>query len=131
VFVGRTEYDYAHLLERLWRERETFLIVEHDVQLTADALREAVECECLWSASPYEGQGDRIRELNATIQSLGCVRFRAELMEKVPNAAVRANTGAGTWASQAHWRNLDGRILWALGTEGFRPHQHVEVPHHH
>ncbi len=42
---------YHRLLERLWSEGETFLIVEQDIEPTPDALANAENCGCLWGIS--------------------------------------------------------------------------------
>lgn len=118
----------------MWADGETFLLIEHDVELTPEALAEAEHCECWWSAAPYIGQGIAHREASVIVQSLGCVRFRSELMEAAPGAVARANSvqdAAKNVCPPGHWKCLDGRILSSLGVEGFFPHQHEEVPHHH
>lgn len=132
--VGRDPFAYARLLEQMWADGESFLIVEHDVQLTPRALRQALHCACWWSAAPYTGQGQTHRQASLIVQSLGCVRFRRQIIEAVPGAISRANSGqdaASSICPPGHWKCLDGRILSSLGIEGFKPHQHDEVPHHH
>ena len=132
--LGRDDYAYSRLLERLWRERETFLLIEHDVELTTEALQTAIDCDCLWSVAPYRGQGQTHKQSGLFVQSLGCVRFRSELMEAAPGAIAEANGARdAAWAicPPGHWKALDGRVMHALSMEGFAPHQHEEVPHHH
>lgn len=134
VDLGRDDYAYGRLLERLWVPGEDLMIIEHDVQLTRVALDEAINCPCWWSAAPYTGQGTAHREASIIVQSLGCVRFRSELIEAAPGAIAQANSvidAARNICPPGHWKCLDGRILSALGQAGFTPHQHDEVPHHH
>ena len=132
--MGRDPFSYGRLLDRLWHDGETFLLVEHDVELTGAALAEAIDCPCWWSVAPYTGEGITHVQASLIVQSLGCVRFRSELMAAAPGAIAQANSvrdAASAVCPPGHWKCLDGRILSSLGLDGFRPHQHDEVPHHH
>jgi hypothetical protein len=118
---------YADLLETRWRDADGWLNVEHDIELTADALREAIECPCLWSTSQYQGENGLITH------ALGCTRFRADLIRAVPDAMARARRDASFGRGQYldHWLHIDSKLAAVLLGEGYEPHVHSEVPHHH
>lgn len=128
VFLGSDPIAYSRLLEELWAAREPFLIVEHDIEPTAEALRQALQCECWWSTSPYRGAGKALID-----QALGFTRFRSELMGVAPDVVARANRmdDGGPQCPPGHWQRLDARLVSVLRNDGYHPHHHVEVPHHH
>lgn len=129
--MSRSTLAYSELLAELWREAEDFLVVEHDIELTAEALREALECPCEWSTSPFPSPGP-----SPFTMSLGCTRFRKSLMEQLPQAVDRANRidDSGSVCPPGHWKLLDARLYSVLrGTapDLRSPHLHSPVPHHH
>jgi hypothetical protein len=128
VYVGGTPFDYGRLVERVFRFGEAALLVEHDVELTLLALRQAQRCGCLWSVSPYRSR----RNGGLFNRSLGCTRFSAQLMAKYPDAVGRANAikDHGSVCPPGHWKALDARLHSVLRGEGLVPHIHAEVPHH-
>ena len=130
VDVSGSPTAYYELLSRLWAEGEGFLVVEHDIELTAEALREAEECDCPWGISPYvhpvAGAPGVGRPIVATL-SLGCTRFSTELLREHPDAWNDATTPP-QWHSH-RWLGLDLRIAGVLMLAGVPPHGHSEVPH--
>lgn len=123
---GRSDA-YLALLTGLWADRESFLIVEHDIEVTIHALVQARECECWRSSSPYNGPG-----LDPIIHALGFVRYRRELMEAEPDlmgqvAAMNDSLDIGP----GHWRRLDARMDGALRIRGYEAHEHAPVLQHH
>lgn len=130
-------FAYSRLVEESWARREDFLIVEHDIEMTAEALYQAVECPCEWSVSPYKGPSSVGWELASMLRlSLGFTRFRASLMEAMPDAMAQANAinDAGTVVPPGDWHRLDCRVYTVLrgsGEDIRSAHLHAEVPHHH
>ena len=117
---------YSRLVARVWGDRQSFLLVEHDIELTEEALRHALACGCSWSVNPYKGKNGLFT------RSLGCTRFRSSLLEAFPQAMSMANAMNDSGISPpGHWNRLDGRLDHVLRTAGYRPHLHTEVPHHH
>jgi hypothetical protein len=102
------------------------LIVEHDIELTLRALRQALRCKCEWSTSQYRGTN---RTLIAN--ALGCTRFRSSLMQTVPDAMNRAMQDRSFGADPADWLSMDAKLYAVLRSTGRVPHVHDEVPHHH
>lgn len=133
MHVGRDPLAYSRLLAGLWEAGDAFLVVEHDVEPTAEAVTQAAVCSCPWSVSPYKGSGPSHAEAAMLTGSLGCTRFSAALLAEVPDAMQRANAlndGASV-CPPGHWQRLDARLLHVLRDAGFWPHQHVPVLHHH
>lgn len=129
VAVEKT-FGYSQLLARLWAERQSFLNVEQDVELTLRAYRQALYCRCEWGVSPYRGSGTG---QNLFKRSLGCTRFRSSLLERLPMAVNDANSidDEGSTTPPGHWKRLDGRLSHVLDKANVKPHLHDEVPHHH
>lgn len=133
VDVGGDPLAYSRLLAELWASGDDFLVVEHDIQLTAEALRQAGECDCVWSTSPYRGAGTSWAAATLLTRSLGCTRFRGELTRRLPTVVAEANArnDMGSVCPPGHWKGLDARLYSVLRGEGLEPHLHAEVPHHH
>ena len=130
--VSGSDTNYARLLERLWAEGRTFLVIEHDIQPTARAFDHALVCGCEWSASPYKGTGLTYDSAVVHGQSLGFTRFRASLMARYPNAMAQACAiKANAFRPAGDYLTLDGHIFYVLRVLGLWPHEHVRVPHHH
>ena len=128
VDVSGDENNYHRLLERLWSDGESFLLIEHDIEQTDIALEEARTCECLWGASPYViGEGG-----NLWSRALGFTRFRAELMAREPDLMVAAGRSRPQDVSgSADWRILDSRIDGILRARHYDVCVHSPVVHHH
>lgn len=128
MFLGRGPLAYSRLLGELWAARKPFLVVEHDIEVTSEALTEALDCTCTWGVSPYRGPDQGLID-----RALGFTRFRPAIMEASPDAMSRANAinDHGPGAPPGHWKLLDARLLSVLTGDGHRPHLHSEVPHHH
>ena len=128
--VGGDPFAYGRLLAELWGAKESFLVVEHDTEVTEKALRQAMHCRCWWSTSPYSGPGRARLDV-----SLGFTRFRRELLETAPDAVTLANQidDGGPQCPPGHWKRVDCRLLSVLTgpPHRFAPHRHAEVPHHH
>lgn len=133
VDVGGNNLAYSRLLAELWADGESFLIIEHDNEITAAALQEAISCDCPWGVNPYNGAG-RSWEHSALIdKGLGCTRFSAILLANVPDAAMKANAinDGGSVCPPGHWKRLDARLYGVLRDAGYRQHLHSRILHHH
>jgi hypothetical protein len=131
---GRTAY--WQLLDRLWREARSFILVEHDVEIHERAIRVLTRCPQPWCLFPYSGPrvyGDGGDTL--FYGALGCTRFRAQLMVNHPSVVSdigQIERSGIEPATYRDWRGLDGRILSTLGGLGYKPHVHwPAVLHHH
>ncbi len=118
---------YYELLVEVWSRGESALIVEHDIEATDRAIRQARHCACEWSVSPYRGPGNGMLE-----KSLGFTRFRGGLMRSHPDVMAEVGTMADSpQIGPRHWARLDCWMLAALMRRGLKPHIHDEVKHHH
>lgn len=117
---------YSELLLKLWHAGESVLIVEHDVQLTERALRQALRCKCEWSTSQYRGANRGL-----ITHALGCTRFRSSLMQAIPDAMELALADISFGRDTTNWLNIDAKLAGVLRKTERQPHVHEEVPHHH
>lgn len=118
---------YFDLLAGVWAQGESTLIVEHDIEINDQAIRQAKYCACEWSVSPYRGPGEVV-----LTRSLGCTRFRSSLMKRLPTFMDEVGLiNDSVTLGPRHWARLDCSILSVLMQHGYTPHIHAEVLHHH
>jgi hypothetical protein len=109
VDVSASDDDYWTLLTELWQQRETVVLIEHDILPWPGALEELVACPALWCAYSYDQHGIGI------FHSFGCVKFSGELMNLLPDI----------WQGMdKHWSQLDQQFEWRAFQAGQRPHGH-------
>jgi hypothetical protein len=130
VFVGRKDHAYWELLRDLWSAGETFVLIEHDMELHSAVLPEFDACRQPWCVFPYPGptpprgwsqveHGDPL-----LYRSLGCTRFSAALIAKRPRFIADLPS--------RHWERLDAEIAPALMRLGYQVHVHrPAVLQHH
>jgi hypothetical protein len=138
VYVGGEDIAYWRLFCDLWHDGEDFLIIEHDIQFTQEALDQALHCPCQWGASPYHyGANNLMPELINT--ALGFTRFRSGIIgsnPKLPDdlgefkrCLQPRRAAARAVRPPIHWNDLNLSVAFQL-----RPgHVHVHCPvlHHH
>lgn len=119
VQLGPTNDGYYWLLDTLWEEDETFVVVEHDVVPHAGALEELLACPSDWCAFPYDCGG-------LEMTGLGCTKFSAALTGRQPDVLSRIVP------DQRGWNGLDAVVLGELRRRGEREHVHSPaVGHNH
>ena len=121
VDLGGEHDAYYRLLRSLWEAGESFLIVEHDIEIHAGVIPGMLACAGDWCVFGYYGAGTPPEPLE---HSLGCTRFAAPLLARQP----------GLMASLPvrDWRRLDCEMFPALLTAGERRCVHQPmVDHHH
>lgn len=104
IYVGHHEYAYRDLIAKLWKEGESFLLVEHDVEIHGDVLRQLLRCEKAgepWCLFGYPGAGDESGD-RVLLRSLGCTRFGAPLLRALPSFMEDLPVH--------HWTRLDGEM---------------------
>ncbi len=115
------------MVERLWADQETFLLIEHDIEVTPEAVKSVEACEHWWCVSPYNGSGG-----DPIYHSLGFVRFHADLLKHEPDAiGAVALVDDGKDVPPGHWRRFDVRISSVLQQRGYSEHRHPAVLQHH
>jgi hypothetical protein len=120
-YVGTRHDAYRELLEEVWRDGESFLVVEHDIEIRGGLPEEMDACPEPLCAAPYVVGSDP----NGFVEtSLGCTRFSAELIAAVPTAI--------SGLPIRDWRRIDCELSPRLRTAGYVPHAHLPaVKHHH
>ena len=133
VDLGPGSDRYYLYLCGLWREGESFLIVEQDIEIHGDVLPQLEQCPEPWCIFPYPGprpargwsqNPDNDPNAHLLYRSLGCTRFSSELMGKFP--------GFMNGLPCHDWRRLDAVIHPRLEAQRFKAHIHwPQVLQHH
>lgn len=126
VDVSSSDTAYFESLSRIWEQRESFATLEHDIICRSDIVEAFESCPEPWCTYGYaEMCHPECRE--AWANALGCTRFRAELMVKVPEAVSSIPPGPLT-----DWHNVCDGLGGSLRAAGFTHHwhePHVRHPH--
>ena len=110
--------DYFNLLSRLWAEGQTFLVVEHDIEIHPDVVPQMEKCPAPWCAFPYNGGLGQVWD-----KALGCTKFHESLLRELPSFLDEV---------QGHdWRRLDVQIAELLEGRVSRHAHWPIVKHHH
>jgi hypothetical protein len=115
VWTGGSRYAYHDLLDWLWEEADTVLLVEHDIVPPPGALEEMAACPHEWCAVPY-----RCGDLLMT--ALGCTKIDGALMARCPDVISRIQ--------HREWWNLDTQIVATLRRQGAAEHIHQPPARH-
>lgn len=117
---------YWRLLAAVWRQGETFVVVEHDMEPRPDMLAEFDACPRPWCSAPYLGEPKPGRPRPLITHALGCTRFRGEFMQRDPDF-IQGFDGR-------QWDRLDSELATRLMHAPFWCFVHVhnpEIKHHH
>jgi len=118
-----TESSYFELMEKLWKEGESFLVLEQDILPTLKDYRRMLTCPLPYCIAPYAGPGKYTID-----KGLGFTRFRRECIVANPDLFSRIVTLQDSEPFHPHdWRRLDVRMHFWLGTA----HLHESVAHLH
>lgn len=123
--VSGAETAYWTLLAGLWAQRRSVIIVEHDVVVGPDTIRDLIDCPQGWCCAPYGyGPGE------GTIVGLGCTKLSGALMVAVPDAVERAGEMSDAKHKPRSWCRLDGNLARVLVDAGrIRCFAHPPVGH--
>jgi hypothetical protein len=103
------EDSYRQLMQQLWREGETVVIVEHDIVPWPGAIEELYGCMGQWCAFSYRLFGGL-----GIFHGLGCCKISSPLMKKLPNL----------WDEPTKWDVLDQKLYFAAREVGQEVHHH-------
>ncbi len=120
---------YTQLLQKLWREGETFALVEHDIVPWRGALKQLDACDHPWCGFPYPLVLPHV-PAGVLHAGLGCVRFRAELLRRYPSAVDDTLAEHTEVHPSGFWCNLDDRLTRALTRCGAVRHEHTPAVGH-
>lgn len=112
VNVSDSDEAYWELFNDLWAKGETFCVVEHDIVVRHDTLREIEECPSDWCSFlvPYVG---------LEYAGLACAKFSADLIARVPDAIAQvAETPGDEHHPPKHWCRLDAWLQGVLEVAG-------------
>lgn len=110
--------EYARLLRGLWAQRETFLIVEHDVVAHHTVVADLEECTQPWCGFVYDLPGGVVDA------ALGCTRFREELLSGEPDLMTVVSAKSDDLPA-GHWAHLDAHLRTELQARGYTLHRHT------
>jgi hypothetical protein len=112
-------HSYFKYFVKRWKEKESFINVEHDIVPWPGAIDEIEKCQQIWCGYGYN-KGENI----VLSPYLGCVKIGAGLIELLP----------GVWNEREkesrEWGNLDvwlGKYAW---NRGIKIHQHYPSVNH-
>jgi len=117
IDVSSSDAAYHAALLDIWGRRETFALLEHDVVCRPDVIDAFETCPEPWCSYGYANICHPECQ-DAWANQLGCVRFRKELLDAVPDAL--SSIPPEGW----EWRNLCDRIGERLRAKGFTHHWH-------
>lgn len=110
---------YFGLLSGLWSAGETFAVVEQDIVIEPGTMQALGACGSDWCAFPY---GYFHTE---TYWGLGCVKFAAPLLARVPGAMDRVAVMSDETHPAKHWCRIDAWLSLVLGQAGERRCEHL------
>ena len=128
VDVSEDNFAYWREISARWKGERDLIIIEQDIEISADTVRELEECDQDWCCFAYPIFRTKVR----LRLGLGCTKISAAAQRKVTARAVADGfTTCATCKGQGCWWHLDGRVARMLKRGGFFPHVHGEVIHHH
>lgn len=112
---------YSDLLAELWRQGESFALVEQDIVVNPNSLSDLAYCDRGWCAFTYPfGNG-------GSIEGLGCTKFSAELIALCPDAIKYTWEHVDPRHPAGHWCTLDIRLNMVLSNK-YGVSRHVHMP---
>ncbi len=110
---------YYALLSGLWAAGEAFAVVEQDIVVGPGTLPDLAACPrdyCVFGY-PYLNSGN--------YYGLGCVRFSAALLARVPDALDQVAFMSDETHGPCHWCRLDAWLQQVLREAGERRCEHL------
>jgi hypothetical protein len=133
--VSEDDFAYGRLLEVHWALGVDFMVIEHDIVIGPNTVREFEQCPEEWCSAGYTYFD---KPVNGTPGGgLGCTKFGAQLLQRWPTLMVEANHLACQGHSDGHWCTRD-LAIWSLLRQGGmsasqypakRHETHTEVGH--
>ena len=148
--TSATPLTYGQTIREHWTGSDDLVIIEQDIEITADVIPSFAECQEPWCIFCYrvpkvrevlvdeDENGsdswasqilDSVARRNAQLMNawltdcLGCTKFSAELRRELPYEEIVA--------ASTSWDSLDEAVANGLKQAGYSPHVHGEVKHHH
>lgn len=122
--VSEDNEAYWRLLCEVWNCGEDLLVIEHDVVCRPDVVESMESCPEPWCAFGYHDMCHP-ECMEAWANTLGCTRFRKEMMATVPAAVTGIPEGYGR-----DWHNLCDYIAASTRPRFTHHWHHPPVVHH-
>jgi hypothetical protein len=97
---------------------EPFIVVEHDIVVRPETLRELRDCPEDWCSMPYPYLNE------AEAWGMGCVKFSDRLIVRNPWIFQQFENDGDSLHPPRHWCRLDAHIWAALTENGEHRHDH-------
>jgi hypothetical protein len=128
VDVTGDNYAYWNAIAERWTGTRDLIIVEQDIEIGPDTVATMERCGQDWCCYAYPIFRTKVR----LRVGLGCIKVSAAAQRRIPVEKIAE--GFGTCAAcrgKGCWWHLDGRVAAMLKKNGFFPHVHGDVTHHH
>lgn len=97
---------------------EPFIVVEHDIVVRPETLRELRDCPEDWCAMPYPYLNDE------EAWGMGCVKFTDRLIVRNHQMFLDIGLASDALHPPRHWCTMDARIWAYLNARGEKRHDH-------
>ena len=119
---------YYELLLHLWSEGDTFIIIEHDIEITPTIIPSLLKCPQQWCGAIYSVSNT---PKAAAFVMLGLTKFSSQLIKKHPDLMQVVGLIDDDGLARKDWHRNDTRIDRVLRQRGYTPCPHERVNHHH
>ena len=123
IDVSSDDEAYWRLLRDIWAERQSVVIVEHDIIPAPGAVESLKSCMREWCACPYPF------EAVEALVGLGCTKFGSTLMYRLPDLIERVGRMGSGVHPPRHWCSLDGLVQSKLVEAQVHVHRHEPAAH--
>jgi hypothetical protein len=137
VDVSGDDYAYWGQIRARWTGEKDLVLVEQDVEITADVLPGFIGCPSPWCTFRYRYW----RTWPPSADACGCTRYSARLQREIPARVIEAGWGTcgaccgpdgrpgyGSPPRPGCWRHVDAAILTAFQEAGFKQSCRHESP---
>jgi len=121
IDVSGSELDYWRTIKAHWTGDQDLVIIEQDIEITAEVIPTFEGCDDAWCVFTYRGP----THLGYLKHSLGCTKFSAELQREV------SITEAAGGDYDISWQFIDMTMAVHLDHLGYKPNCHGTVKHLH
>lgn len=111
-----SDESYYELMCEMWKRRETFVVVEHDIIVWPGALTELENCSEPWCTLPY------YCSVGWIIDGLGCTKFGSDLLGR--HSEFLQEPFPRCCQHTKYYCGLDRLIAHRFEELGMRPHVH-------
>lgn len=106
------DISYSKFLCDLWKAKESFVLIEHDIVPWPGAIRQLIGCPKLWCSYQYPLAPYKLRP------ALGCMKVKDTVINHYPSLHLEHS-----WSGR-HWSQMDGPVCSALENSVGKTHIH-------